>query len=88
LRPLSGGESVHLKLMAARMAADAGCDAVFTIANLQNPALKWMGGFPFLGIPDRHLPHPTPIFVHAVEGRRGAMARADLFFSLADLDYF
>lgn len=87
-RPLSGGESVHLKLMAARVAADAGCDAVFTIANLHNPALKWMGGFPFIGIPDRHLPHPTPIFVHAVEGRRGAMARADLFFSLADLDYF
>jgi len=87
-RPLSAGESVHLKLMAARVAADDGCDAVFTIANLQNPALKWMSGFPFVGIPDRYLPHPTPIFVHAAEGKRGALERPDLFFSLADLDYF
>lgn len=87
-RPLSVRESIHLKLMAARVAADSGCDAVFTIANLDNSALKWMGGFPFIRIPERHLPHPTPIFVHASESRRGAVARADLFFSLADLDYF
>jgi hypothetical protein len=87
-RPLSAGESAHLKLMAACVAADGSCDAVFTIANIHNPALKWMGGFPFIGIPDRHLPHPTPIFIHAAEGRRGAMERPDLFFSLADLDYF
>ncbi|WP_295979534.1 hypothetical protein [uncultured Variovorax sp.] len=87
-RPLTSGESVHLKLMAACVAADAGCDAVFTLANLQNPALKWMAGFPFAAIPERFLPHPTPIFVHAAEGKRSAVARADLFFSLADLDYF
>jgi hypothetical protein len=87
-RPLASGERVALKLMAARMAANARCDAIFTIANIANPALKWIDGFPFFRIPDKYLPHPTPIFVHASGEGRALLQRGDLFFSLADLDYF
>jgi len=87
-RRLALKEAIALKFLATRLAIQGSCDAVFTLVNIKNPALKWLQGFPFLRIPDRHLPHPTPIFIHTSNKCRSLEGRADLFFTLADLDYF
>jgi hypothetical protein len=87
-RRLTLKEAIALKFLAARLAIESSCDAVFTLVNIENSALKWLKGFPFFHIPDRHLPHPTPIFIHASNEHRSLEKHADLFFTLADLDYF
>jgi hypothetical protein len=87
-RQLTPTEAIALKFISARLAVVGSCDAIFSLANTENSALKWLGGVPFVHIPDRHLPHPTPIFVHASNEYRSLEKRADLFFTLADLDYF
>lgn len=87
-RRLTLKEAIALKFLAARLAIESSCDAVFTLVNIENSALKWLKGFPFFHIPDRHLPHPTPIFIHASNEHRSLEKQADLFFTLADLDYF
>lgn len=87
-RRLTLKEAIALKFLAARLAIESSCDAVFTLANIENSALKWLKGFPFFHIPDRHLPHPTPIFIHASNEHRSLEKQVDVFFTLADLDYF
>jgi len=87
-RRLTQKESIALKFVAARLAIESSCDAIFTLANLDSPALKWLKGFPFIHIPDRHLPHPTPIFIHAADEFESLKNKKDIFFTLADLDYF
>ena len=85
LRPM---EAVALKLVAVRQAIDHSCDAIFSLANTNNPALEWLSGFPFVFIPDRYLPHTTPIFIHASDEYRSLEKQESVFFTLADLDYF
>jgi hypothetical protein len=87
-RRLTQKESIALKFIAARRAIESSCDAIFTLANLDSPALKWLKGFPFIHIPDRRLPHPTPIFIHACNEFESLKSKKDIFFTLADLDYF
>jgi hypothetical protein len=87
-RRLTLSEAIALKFIAARLAIDHACDAIFTLANIENPALKWIKGFPFLNIPDHHLPHSTPIFIHAQNEFEVLRSKNDIFFTLADLDYF
>lgn len=87
-RRLTLKEAIALKLLAVRLAIDGPFDAVFTLVNTENSALKWLKGFPFFHIPDRHLPHPTPIFIHATNEHKSLEKQSDLFFTLADLDYF
>jgi hypothetical protein len=87
-RRLTLKEAIAIKFLAARLAIKGSCDAVFTLANTENSALKLLKGFPFFHIPDRYLPHPTPIFIHASNEHRSLENQADVFFTLADLDYF
>ena len=87
-RRLTLKEAITIKFLAARLAIAGSCDAVFTLVNIENSALKWLEGFPFIRIPDRHLPHSTPIFIHASNEYRSLEKQADIFFTLADLDYF
>lgn len=87
-RRLTLKEAIALKFLAARLAIESSCDAVFTLVNIESAALKWLKGFPFIHIPDRHLPHPTPIFIHASNGFGSLKNKNDIFFTLADLDYF
>jgi len=87
-RRLTLKEAIAIKFLSARLALEGSCDAVFTLANTENSALKWLKGFPFFHIPDRHLPHTTPIFIHALNEHRSLEKQADVFFTLADLDYF
>ncbi len=87
-RRLTLKEAIAIKFLAVRLATERSCDAVFSLANIENSALQWLKGFPFLHIPDRHLPHSTPIFIHALNEHRSLEKQADVFFTLADLDYF
>lgn len=87
-RRLSLKEAIAIKFLAARLAIEGSCDAVFTLVNIENSALKWLKGFPFFLIPDRHLPHSTPIFIHASIEHRSLEKQGDVFFTLADIDYF
>jgi hypothetical protein len=87
-RRLTLKEAIAIKFLAVRLAIDGPFDAVFTLANTENSALKWLKVFPFFYIPDRHLPHSTPIFIHALNEHRSLEKQADVFFTLADLDYF
>lgn len=87
-RRLTGKEAIALKFSIVRLGIQHSCDAVFSLVNIENSALKWLAGFPFFRIPDRHLPHATPIFIHASDEYRALEKQSDLFFTLADLDYF
>lgn len=87
-RRLTLKEAIAIKFLVARLAIDGSCDAVFTLVNTKNSALKWLKGFPFFHIPDSHLPHSTPIFIHASNEHRSLEKQVDVFFTLADLDYF
>jgi hypothetical protein len=87
-RRLTPSEAITLKFIATQVAIESGCDASFSLANIENRSLKWLKGFPFVSIPDKYLPHSTPLFVHASEEYKSLAVRRDIFLTLADLDYF
>lgn len=87
-RPLTSPEAMAVKLFAACLCIDRDMDAVFTLANVDNPMLACLPGFPFLRIPASQLPHPSPIYFHADPGGGAPENRATTYLTLADLDYF
>lgn len=87
-RRLSLIEKIALKLLSVRLAINYCSDAFFTLVNINNSALEWLEGFPFIAIPDSLLPHSTPIFIHASEQVYPLENRGDVYITLADLDYF
>lgn len=87
-RKLTWLEGVALKFISIERAIKNSCDAIFCIANSNNPSLKFLEGFPFISIPERLLPHPTPIFIHASEAIFPTENRKSIYLTLADLDYF
>lgn len=87
-RPLSRHDAFALRLLCAELAVKSKADAIFSLANLESPALGWLGQFPYVRIPDKHLPHPTPIFIHRQGTSNASQPTHDVFFTLADLDYF
>lgn len=87
-RPMGTLESAAIKLLCAREGVLKNCDAVFCLANMSNNALGWWGKLPYFRIPDKFLPHPTPIFTHATNGLISVTDQERFFLTLADLDYF
>jgi hypothetical protein len=87
-RKLTWLEGVALKFISIDLAVKSSCDAIFCISNSNNPSLKFLEGFPFVSIPERLLPHPTPIFIHASEAIFPTENRKSIYLTLADLDYF
>jgi hypothetical protein len=87
-RPLSRYEAIICKFLIIQKTIKNNCDVFFTLLNSKNSALKWVRGFPFALIPDALLPHETPIFIHASERFKDIAFREDIYFTLADLDYF
>jgi len=87
-RPLSLIESVSLKLLCISEGYKNDSDAIFTMINVDNKALKILGGFPFILVPDQYLPHPTPIYFHKSSNILNDDDLSTTFFTLADLDYF
>ena len=87
-RPLTGAQATAVKLIATSLCIERGLDAVFTLVNTNNSMLAGLSGFPFMRIPARQLPHPSPIYLHADSGSFPPEYRAKTYLSLADLDYF
>ncbi len=64
-------------------------DIIFTLLNPKSNSSRKFLGFPFVRVPDRFLPHTTPIFVHAIDPELIAMEKEQgLHITLSDLDYF
>ena len=80
---------VALRLWLLRMAIASKADALFTMVNSFNTIARKCAGFPLVGIPEKLLPHATPIFVRA-RSNDGKDLETDrsIHFTLADLDYF
>jgi len=46
-------------------------------------------GFPWIKIPEKYLPHKTPIFIHIKDAAMVNMENlSNIHVTLADLDYF
>ncbi len=80
---------IALRLWLIRQAAAMGADALFTMINPGSEVARTAVGFPLIPIPERLLPHTTPIFIR-VCGTEGKTLETDGSFhlTLADLDYF
>lgn len=87
-RDLSAFEKIAVKFLMIKLAMLCSCDALFMLVNLNNSNLKWLKGAPFFTIPDRYLPHSTPIFIHTKLAENVLHKYENIFFTLADLDYF
>jgi hypothetical protein len=81
--------SLSLRLWLIRKAILSRSDVFFTMANpFSNIASKCIG-FPFINIPEKLLPHATPIFMRACtsDSEKLELDRS-IHLTLADLDYF
>lgn len=87
-RELTLLEQISIKFLLVHQSIKFKRDVVFTLVNTRNKALKWLEGFPFFKIPDKLLPHSTPIFIHAPEKIFPFRLRNEMYVTLADLDYF
>jgi len=82
-------ERFVLRLWLIRQTIKSGDDAIFTMVNPISKASRVCVGFPFIRIPDKYLPHRTPIFFRAndVESQIVESDRK-MHMTLADIDYF
>lgn len=80
---------VALRLWLIRKAITSKADVLFTMVNSFSTIAGKCAGFPLVRIPDRLLPHATPIFVRACsnDGKELEAVRS-IHLTLADLDYF
>jgi hypothetical protein len=80
---------IALRLWLIRNAITSKSDALFTMVNSYcDIALKCVG-FPLISIPDRLLPHATPIFIRTRGNDNEELESArTIHLTLADLDYF
>lgn len=88
-RPPRRLEGLALRLIVMAAASRTGAGVVIGLWNPASRMSRWMTGLPFVRVPERLLPHASPIFVSsapgtsvAADGLRGA------YLALADLDYF
>ena len=80
---------IALRLWLIRQAAAAGADALFTMINPSSAVARTAVGFPLIAIPERMLPHTTPIFVRLLNtDDKIPESYTSLHLTLADLDYF
>ena len=63
-------------------------DLVFFMYNENSSYMKGLVGFPFIKIPEKFLPHPTPVYWHSHQFPIDTDQSTKLYFSLGDLDYF
>ena len=80
---------VALRLWLIRKAITSKADALFTMVNSFSTIARKCVGFPLVSIPDRLLPHATPIFVRARSNfNKELEVDRSIHLTLADLDYF
>ena len=86
---LSKVQTFFLRLLLMKKAISNGSDIIFSLLNPKSKLSKKFLGFPFVNVPDKLLPHSTPIFVHALDPDLISMEKElGLHITLADIDYF
>jgi hypothetical protein len=80
---------VALRLWLIRKAITSQADALFAMVNPHSTIARKCAGFPLINIPDKLLPHATPIFIRArANDTQGLEVDRSIHLTLADLDYF
>ncbi len=80
---------IALRLWLIRKTITSKVDAFFTMVNPSSAIARKCVGFPFASIPNRLLPHATPIFVRACSSdNKEFETTRSIHLTLADLDYF
>ena len=82
-------DRLALRLWLIQQAVQADVDTLFTMINPVSKAARTCVGFPWMRIPDKFLPHGTPIFFRAsgIDAREIESDRMT-HMTLADIDYF
>lgn len=80
---------IALRLWLIRSAIKSKVDTLFTMVNSFSSIARKCVGFPLVSIPDRLLPHATPIFMRfrSNDNKEFEMYKST-HFTMADLDYF
>lgn len=78
-----------LRLWLIHKAITSKSDTLFTMVNSLSAIARQCVGFPLIAIPDKLLPHATPIFMRACSDETKELeVEQSIHFTLADLDYF
>ncbi|WP_018294060.1 hypothetical protein [Mariprofundus ferrooxydans] len=78
-----------LRLWLVRKAISMNVDALFAMANPSSHMARKVVGFPLVAVPDRFLPHATPVFVRSNNDESKWLTdEQSTHITLADLDYF
>ena len=82
-------DRLALRLWLIRQAILSDVDALFTMINPMSKAAHTCVGFPMIRIPDKFLPHGTPIFFRAnTNENQNVESDQMIHMTLADIDYF
>lgn len=80
---------IALRLYLIRKTITSKADALFTLVNSCSAVARACVGFPLVSVPDKLLPHATPIFVRARgDDYKELETDSAIHLTLADLDYF
>ena len=80
---------IALRLWLIRKAIKSKADVLFTMVNPFSTIARQCVGFPLLNIPDKFLPHATPIFMRSrTDESKQLETDQSIHLTLADLDYF
>jgi hypothetical protein len=80
---------IALRLWLIRKAITSKADVFFTMVNPLSTIARQCVGFPLLNIPDKFLPHATPIFMRSrMDETKELETDQSIHLTLADLDYF
>lgn len=86
---ISNTKKFTLRFWLIKQAIEKKLDGFFTMVNQHSPIALTCVGFPFVAIPDQHLPHSTPIFIRTNNNDLKENETSKLFhITLGDLDYF
>ena len=80
---------LSLRLWLIRQTIQSGSDVFFTMANPFSSIARRCIGFPLIKIPEKFLPHATPVFMRAgTHGSEILESNRTIHLTLGDLDYF
>jgi len=65
-----------------------GAALVYYLGNFRNPVVRHVAAVGFVTIPDRFLPHASPVFAYALRPPVTPEIIAGMYLTLGDLDYF
>lgn len=89
LRPkLSFMMKITLRIWLIMQSYKEKAETFFTMANDFSGQTKQLLGFPFFRIPDKFLPHFTPIFIRILNDKSSIGIMKSAHITLSDLDYF